>query len=233
MMRTALTVRMTLSAAIAFATIGGLGCEGGDAADGTESTPVAVESKVVAIDSNSSAEASRFSDGRVRVEVRGSDARLRFATEFQKKEATVNNSKVVVKYELHLDDADDNMSPQRIETSALELEMAEPPTLEDAVNGTVFLQTQFTSAILGNYDNWGCDLLPGKYNWVASCGPKGACCDIHDACYKRHNCTASSWKHPFSTCFLLCNAPAVACFASPIPLGPSECCFRGNCGKPR
>lgn len=42
-------------------------------------------------------------------------------------------------------------------------------------------------------DNYGCDAI------VKSCGNKGSCCDVHDACYKRHGCTAASW-------FLLCKS---------------------------
>ena len=36
-------------------------------------------------------------------------------------------------------------------------------------------------------DNYGCDAV------IKSCGNKGKCCDIHDACYKRHGCKAISW----------------------------------------
>ena len=36
-------------------------------------------------------------------------------------------------------------------------------------------------------DNYGCDAV------ISSCGQKGQCCDQHDACYKRHGCTAISW----------------------------------------
>ena len=38
-------------------------------------------------------------------------------------------------------------------------------------------------------DNHGCDAA------LRSCGKNGKCCDAHDACYKRHKCTASSWFH--------------------------------------
>jgi len=118
-------------------------------------------------------------------------------------------------------------------SSELELELEQPLSLEQTVDGAVLLYTQVESAVLGTYDNWGCDLLPGQYNTIASCGSKGGCCDVHDACYKNYGCTASSWTSaPWSTCQWRCNAPAVACFAASNP-GPSVCCSLGNCGQPR
>lgn len=33
----------------------------------------------------------------------------------------------------------------------------------------------------------GCDAI------VDSCGSKGACCDTHDECWRRHNCSFASW----------------------------------------
>ncbi|CAF1160428.1 unnamed protein product [Adineta ricciae] len=38
-------------------------------------------------------------------------------------------------------------------------------------------------------DNFGCDAF------VTSCGSKGACCDVHDQCYKEHGCTWASWLY--------------------------------------
>ena len=117
--------------------------------------------------------------------------------------------------------------------SSIEVSLDRAPTLEDATTGAVVIHSQFENAVLGNYDSWGCDLLPGRYNWIASCGTKGACCDVHDACYRRYGCTAGSWTSaPWSRCQVFCNAPAVACFVGANP-GPSQCCFRGNCGQPR
>lgn len=188
-----------------------------------------VESQVVEIDDASTAHASRWADGRVRVEIRGTHAGLQFAAEFR----NTDNDKVVVDYALYLASAEENMSPQA-ESSSLELPMTEPPPLDHAITSAVFIHTQFSKAVLGLYDNWGCDLLPGRFNWVASCGPKGRCCDIHDACYKRHGCKASSWRSPpWNKCQRRCNAPAVACFLRPGAAGPSVCCARGNCGRPR
>ena len=38
----------------------------------------------------------------------------------------------------------------------------------------------------------GCDTLVGL-TVVDSCGQDGACCDDHDACYRKNKCVASSW----------------------------------------
>jgi hypothetical protein len=206
---------------------------GGCAAPGDKKTSApadaVLESKVVEIDDGSAAHARKWADGRVRVEIEDANADLRFAAEFRK----TDNAKVMVVYELYLARAEENMSPQA-ESSSLELDMKEPPPLDHAITSAVFIHTQLSRAVLGLYDNWGCDLLPRRFNWVASCGPKGRCCDIHDACYARHRCTASSWtKPPWNKCQVRCNAPAVACFGNAIPVGPSVCCRRGNCGRPR
>jgi hypothetical protein len=52
-------------------------------------------------------------------------------------------------------------------------------------------------------DNYGCDAV------ISSCGKKGKCCDVHDACYKKYKCTAISWFylcefHRLSTRDLVC-----------------------------
>ena len=86
-------------------------------------------------------------------------------------------------------------------SSELELGGARIPSLAEAVDGAVLIHAQLESAVLGNYDSWGCDLLPGRYNWVASCGPKGGCCDAHDACYAQNNCRAWSFASaPWTRC---------------------------------
>ncbi len=41
-------------------------------------------------------------------------------------------------------------------------------------------------------DNHGCDSLLG-YQVLDSCGPKGACCDVHDDCFARYGCDQSIW----------------------------------------
>ncbi|CAF3573764.1 unnamed protein product [Rotaria socialis] len=74
-------------------------------------------------------------------------------------------------------------------------------------------------------DNHGCDAV------VNSCGNKGLCCDIHDACYKTHGCTAASWVLLWGNC-ATCNKNVMSCVAFRNP-GKSTCCSQGNCGKPR
>jgi hypothetical protein len=203
------------------------GCGDGSGEGPTESAVQVVDTLVVGIDEGNAANASLFADGHVRVEIRGTDATLRFSAEFRR----IAEGKVRADYALHGLPAEALTSDQ---PPFMDLDLSAVPALEDAVNGTVFLKTQYTNAALGLYDNWGCDLLPGRFNWVASCGTKGACCDVHDACYARFGCTSSSWTSaPWRTCQLLCNAPAVACFLSPVIAGPSVCCFKGNCGRPR
>ncbi|CAF1050588.1 unnamed protein product [Adineta ricciae] len=80
-------------------------------------------------------------------------------------------------------------------------------------------------------DRHGCDLPTKFVKAVSSCGPKGKCCDVHDACYKRHGCTRGSWLKPFGAC-ARCNAAVVACIQFQFP-GKSTCCAKKNCGKPR
>lgn len=79
-------------------------------------------------------------------------------------------------------------------------------------------------------DSWGCDL---PFTHVSSCSSKGACCDVHDACYAKNGCTASSWYNPSaSSACKACNSAVVHCFTFENP-GPSVCCAQGNCGQPR
>ncbi len=64
-------------------------------------------------------------------------------------------------------------------------------------------------------DNYGCDAV------VGSCGKNGKCCDMHDACYKLHQCTAISWFYlcklnlPIYCVFYICDC----------------CCSRGKLSK--
>jgi hypothetical protein len=98
----------------------------------------------------------------------------------------------------------------------------------------VFVRSQFSAAVLQNYDNWGCDLLPGRYNGFISCGSRGACCDRHDTCYANNHCTGWSWLFvPWHPCQVRCNLPAAGCFLALEGPGPSECCALENCGQPR
>ncbi|CAF1133638.1 unnamed protein product [Rotaria sordida] len=74
-------------------------------------------------------------------------------------------------------------------------------------------------------DSHGCDAM------VRSCGNKGKCCDVHDACYKRHGCTASSWFLLWGNC-ATCNRDVMGCVAFNNP-GKSTCCAARNCGQAR
>lgn len=92
-------------------------------------------------------------------------------------------------------------------------------------------------------DNYGCDFpVEGQ-----SCGAWGLCCDIHDECYARENCSALSWScncfGPF--CWFMCqagggsecnvcNLQALQCFGGQ-PVGQSQCCSdpQHPCGSPR
>lgn len=121
-------------------------------------------------------------------------------------------------------------------SGSLELEMEQPPALDGAVTGAALIHAQVSRAdSSAAYDSWGCDLLPGTYNGIVSCGTKGACCDRHDACFATYGCAAGSWARPWDyawQCSAICNASAVGCFTSQNP-GRSTCCRRGNCGQPR
>ncbi|CAF0978045.1 unnamed protein product [Adineta steineri] len=74
-------------------------------------------------------------------------------------------------------------------------------------------------------DNYGCDAV------ISSCGKKGKCCDNHDACYKKHGCTAISWFYLWGNC-QGCNMAVMGCAVANNP-GVSSCCSAGNCGQPR
>jgi hypothetical protein len=54
-------------------------------------------------------------------------------------------------------------------------------------------------------DKYGCDFI------ISSCGSKGKCCDLHDACYKTYKCTAASWFH---LCEFLCVSRCITLFDS-------------------
>jgi hypothetical protein len=83
------------------------------------------------------------------------------------------------------------------------------------------------------YDNQGCDMLP----LAVSCSTNnGSCCDTHDACYAKNQCSASSWLYTGLLTALIskcaaCNTAAVGCFAGG-GTGPSACCSGGTCGQP-
>lgn len=120
-------------------------------------------------------------------------------------------------------------------SGSLDVPLEQLPELEDAIVGAVYLRGQIAGSMRGEeaYDNWGCD-LPGWLGSGLTCSLKGACCDIHDACYARFHCSASSWINPFaSAACKACNAAVVACITGPLYPGPSACCRLGNCGQPR
>ncbi|CAF2754270.1 unnamed protein product [Rotaria sp. Silwood2] len=78
------------------------------------------------------------------------------------------------------------------------------------------------------------DLIRDSYGYdavVKSCGNKGKCCDIHDACYKRHGCSAISWFCLLGNC-QQCNLDIMACVVRQNP-GVSSCCSAKNCGQTR
>lgn len=106
------------------------------------------------------------------------------------------------------------------------------PDLEKAVAGAVYMQTKVSNAMTNGeeYDSYGCDIPSWAVN---SCGSKGKCCDVHDACYARNGCTSSSWYWtlPGGSCDR-CNGAVVSCITFTNP-GPSSCCAAGNCGRPR
>lgn len=69
-------------------------------------------------------------------------------------------------------------------------------------------------------NNWGCDTDTAFLNMSAS--QWGACCDYHDECFERYDCTASSWLGGSADC-TRCNQEVVTCMTrSPGP-GPSLC----------
>ncbi|WP_437893462.1 hypothetical protein [Sorangium sp. So ce124] len=116
---------------------------------------------------------------------------------------------------------------------SLRPQLDELPTLENSIEGALYIQSKIVNSLQGQeYDNYGCD-LPSWVWFGDSCGSNGACCDVHDACYAEHGCTASSWywTWPGGDCDR-CNGAVVSCIAFDNP-GPSSCCAAGNCGQPR
>jgi len=181
----------------------------------------------VTLDPNSVAQATQMDATQVRVDIRSQTGVLQLRADFQ----AIGPQRTLVTYTSFPTGTDGDMSTQPLTASA-QMD-AELPTVDRAVVGAALIQAQVSRAIHHYYDNWGCD-LPSAIRGVTSCGPKGRCCDIHDACYKEHECGSGSWLRPWTQCHLLCNVPAVACFSSSsFHPGPSECCSRGNCGEPR
>ena len=214
------------------ATLGGLaaimiGCSARQPEPRSAEPEVPQETVVIEIDDQRAAHATRVSATHVRVDIKSTGGTLQFTVEFR----ITEEMGPVVEYPLLPVPSDETMSSQP-ESVTLPLDIEEIPTLEGAIAGAVMIHAQVSRASLNYYDRWGCD-LPERFRHIASCGPKGACCDVHDACYRRYDCGAGSWTSaPWRECQWRCNAPAVVCFTSRFP-GPSECCARGNCGQPR
>ena len=117
-------------------------------------------------------------------------------------------------------------------SNELELETSSAMTLDEAVRATVFAHSQVSGAVVGNYDNWGCDIPPFV---VSSCGLWGKCCDIHDACYAANGCTAASWVFDQGAACTSCNTKVTQCVFLGPPIGQSACCRADTprCGDPR
>lgn len=117
-------------------------------------------------------------------------------------------------------------------SKSLKQPIDELPELKMAIAGAEFMQTKVSNAMANGeaYDSYGCDIPTWAVN---SCGSKGKCCDVHDACYAQHGCTSSSWywTTPGGACDK-CNGNVVHCITFTNP-GPSSCCAAGNCGQPR
>lgn len=217
-----LAAALTLSLALM------MGCDSPAPAPSADALEAPRGALIVDLDGQSAAHAVRLDAAHVRVDIKSAEGTAQFTAIFR----ADAGEKIAVEYTLFPLPDDEEASPEP-ESAAIELELQEVPALDGAVAGAVLIYAQLSRAVSGYYDNWGCDLLPRRFNWVASCGPKGRCCDVHDACYEKHGCKASSWrKPPWNKCQVRCNAPAVVCFSTKFP-GPSECCARRNCGQPR
>ncbi|AKT40801.1 uncharacterized protein CMC5_049570 [Chondromyces crocatus] len=122
---------------------------------------------------------------------------------------------------------------QEVEAASggLKQELRELPSLSDAIGAALYMQGRASvSPDEQAYDSHGCDIPTWAVN---SCGSKGKCCDVHDSCYAKNGCTASSWYWtlPGGACDR-CNGAVVNCILTQNP-GPSYCCAAGNCGRPR
>lgn len=163
---------------------------------------------------------------RVHVDVFDRQGQQRFSTDF-----TLGGTQdETTRWTLFAASGEEASSPPL--TGSLQGDVEQLPTLERALDATLVIYTNVSSARAGQeYDKWGCDSFHGLT--PDSCGENGRCCDVHDECYARHDCSASSWINPFaSRACKTCNRNVVACIAGSNP-GPSVCCARGNCGRPR
>lgn len=220
--------------ALSFWAVLAMGCSseaGSDAKAARENTEPAVaatETLSMDVDDNTIARASRFADDDLRVEIGSTHGVVDFVAELRR----TGSLHTTMNFTFYPPAAEEG-APRQPASNSFDFD-SELPTLEGAIAGSVFVRSQFSSAVLGTYDKWGCDLLPSRFSGIISCGPKGACCDRHDACYAENGCTASSWGQlPWRPCQVRCNIPATGCFLSGFGNGPSVCCALGNCGQPR
>jgi hypothetical protein len=180
---------------------------------------------------NQTARATQIGEDGVGVDLYALDGQKQFRVEFR---LGTEQDETILWTSYDKSDAELLTGAESSGTLSVELETL--PELDAAIEIAYYIFKKVKSGQNGTeFDNWGCDLLPGKFNKITSCGLKGRCCDMHDACYAKHHCKSSSWVKPWplaSAACKACNAAAVVCFAGANP-GPSACCFKGNCGKPR
>ncbi|WP_438006939.1 hypothetical protein WME89_51775 [Sorangium sp. So ce321] len=228
-MRRAL-LRLAALAAVGALAFVGCSVESGPEPAGDPQMDEGAETLTVELD-GSVAHAVRVDVSRVRVDIYDLAGDLQFSADYR----AIEGQKPAVEWKLFHPAAAGESAPIAA-SGSLEVELEQLPALDGAITGAALIHAQVSRADSGvDYDNWGCDLLPGAYNGIISCGTKGGCCDVHDACFATYGCAAGSWTRPWDyawQCSAICNAGAVACFTAGNP-GPSVCCFRGNCGQPR
>lgn len=171
------------------------------------------------------AHATRVGDSRVHVEMRSRAGAELFSVDIQ---PTGADQEAVA---WRLPQCSPTGSAGGVTSGTLPVALAELPALDDAIDMAAFVESRVIGGLNGqDYDHWGCDL---PFTKVSSCNRKGACCDTHDDCYARNHCTASSWVNPFaSKACRACNGNVLRCIAHSSP-GPSVCCSKHSCGKPR
>jgi hypothetical protein len=114
----------------------------------------------------------------------------------------------------------------------------------DAPRSLLESESLFASKEEGDHpaNNAGCDEIN---NWplFGSCGPKGACCDLHDLCIF-NNCRGPNNSGNVKECLasfpicslacMMCHYDVIACYLHSFP-GESQCCKNSppDCGKPQ
>lgn len=222
------TVKSTLGRIAALVGMGalvGVGCVAETPADLTDvegdETSAALETLTMNVD-NGIAHAAKLSASLVRVDIYDLQGNLKFSVDYRlggEGEETI----------LWTSFGAPGTEPV---SKSMKQPFEQLPELEKAIAGADYMQTKVSNAMANGeeYDSYGCDIPTYIVN---SCGSKGKCCDVHDACYARNGCTASSWYWtiPGSPCDV-CNGNVVYCITFTNP-GPSSCCAAGNCGQPR